>query len=155
MATRLTSSFWPTRSNFNLLIFLSRSFISLSLRLSSMIKPDNADDDSIIPYDGYKFMCINTYKDVNKISITNGKWYDVDTDVKHYDFNYNNYFKFDTLINLEKNRLNNKSGALGANLYNNELRGPSCYNFANNTETFELVEFKLIEQEEISKLVLL
>jgi len=117
--------------------------LSLLSELSSMIKQDNADDDSIIPYNGYKFMSINTYKDVNKISITNGKWYDVDTDVKHYDFNYNNYFKFNTLINLEKNRLNNKYGALGANIYNNELNGPSCYNFANNTETFELVEFTM------------
>ena len=117
--------------------------LSVLSDLSSMINHDNADDDSIIPYDGYKFMCINTYKNVNKISITYGKWFDVDTDVKHYDYNYNNYFKFNTLINLEKNRLNNKTGASGASLYNNELKGPSCYNFANNSETFELVEFTM------------
>jgi hypothetical protein len=108
-----------------------------------MINKNKIDDDSILPYVGYKFMSINTFNDINKISISNGKWYDIDTENKHYDYNYNHYFKFDTLINFEKNRLNNKTGALGANIYNNELRGPSCYNFANNSETYELVEFTM------------
>ena len=117
--------------------------LSLLTELSSMIKKDSNEDDSIIPYDGYKFMSINTYNDINKISLSDGKWYDIDTKNKNYDYNYNNYFKFDTSINLEKNRLNNKNGAMGANIYNIELRGPSCYNFANNTETYELVEFTM------------
>jgi len=117
--------------------------LSLLTELSSMIKKDLNDDDSIIPYSGYKFMSINTYNDINKISLSDGKWYDIDTANKNYDYNYNHYFKFDTSINLEKNRLNNKNGAMGANIYNIELKGPSCYNFANNTETYELVEFTM------------
>jgi len=121
---------------------LSNPILMLS-ELSSMANINLSDDDSIIPYKGYKFMCINTYKDINKISISNGKWYDIDAENKHYDFNYNNYFKFNTIINLEKNTLNSKNGVLGANLYNNELLGPSCFNFANNTETYELVEFTM------------
>jgi hypothetical protein len=118
--------------------------LTLLSELSSMVKEiSNDDDDSIIPYKGYKFMCINTYNDVKKISISDGKWFDVDSINKHYDFNYNNYFKFNKSINFEKNRLNNKKGAEGANIYNNELEGPSCYNFANNSETYELVEFTM------------
>ena len=120
--------------------------LSLLSELSSMVNKevyDDVNDDSNIPYRGYKFMCINTYYDTKKISISDGKWYDIDTDNKHYDYNYNHYFKFNTLINLEKNRLNNKTGALGADIYNNELLGPSCYNFANNSDTYELVEFSM------------
>ena len=117
--------------------------LTLLSQLSSMINKDITDDDSLIPYAGYKFMSINTYNDINKISMSDGKWYDIDTKNKHYDFNYNHYFKFGTLINFEKNRLNNKTGALGANIFNNELTGPSCYNFANNSETYELVEFTM------------
>ena len=118
--------------------------LTLLSELSSMINKDStSDDDSIIPYAGYKFMSINTYNDINKISLSDGKWYDIDNEKKYYDYNYNNYFKFDKSINLEKNRLNNKNGASGANIYNNELRGPSCYNFANNSETYELVEFTM------------
>ena len=118
--------------------------LSLLSELSSMIKKDSTnDDDSIIPYTGYKFMSINTYNNINKISLSDGKWYDIDTTNKNYDYNYNHYFKFDKSINLEKNRLNNKNGAMGANIYNIELQGPSCYNFANNTETYELVEFTM------------
>lgn len=118
--------------------------LTLLSELSSMVKEiSNDDDDSIIPYKGYKFMCINTYNDVKKISISDGKWFDVDSINKHYDFNYNNYFKFNKSINFEKNRLNNKKGAEGANIYNNELEGPSCYNFANNSETYELIEFTM------------
>jgi hypothetical protein len=119
--------------------------LTILSELSSMIKKvsDNEnDDDSIIPYKGYKFMCINTYDDTDKISLSDSKWFDVDTDNKHHDFNYNHYFKFNKSINYEKNRLNNK-GAHGANIYNNELQGPSCYNFANNSETYELVEFTM------------
>jgi hypothetical protein len=118
-----------------------------------------SDDDSIIPYKGYKFMCINTYKNIDKISISDGKWFDIDVENKYYDFNYNNYFKFNTIINLVKNTLNNKNGALGANLYNNELLGPSCFNFANNTETYELVEFtmfitcKIIECSKVNNII--
>ena len=116
--------------------------LTLLSELSSMTKINLNDDDSIVPYSGYKFMCINTYKD-NKILISEGKWYETDIENKYYDYNYNHYFKFNTIINLAKNTLNNKYGALGADIYNNELTGPSCYNFANNSETYELVEFTM------------
>ena len=113
--------------------------------LTSMVSMNKKeDDDSIIPFSGYKFICINTYKDINKISIANSKWYDIDIDInKHIDYNYNHYFKFNKIINLDKNRLNKKSGALGANITNIELHGPSSSNFANNNETFELHEFTM------------
>jgi len=103
----------------------------------------NKNDDAIIPYKGYKFMCINTYDNIDTISVNDGKWYDIDSTLNYIEYNYNNYFKFNTIINLVKNTLNSKNGVLGANLYNNELLGPSCFNFANNTETYELVEFTM------------
>ena len=76
--------------------------LSLLSDLSSMINKNSIDDDSIIPYNGYKFMSINTFNDINKISISDGKWYDINTTNKYYDYNYNHYFKFDKVINFEK-----------------------------------------------------
>lgn len=99
----------------------------------TMIIDDN--DDSILPYNGYKFMCINTYNDINKVDITNGKWYDID----NKDF----YFKFDKLITLDKNFVNKRLGAPGANISHVQLNGPECYYFANNSETYDVIEFTM------------
>jgi hypothetical protein len=118
--------------------------IKILADLSSMIskKSSDNDDDSEIPFSGYKFICINTYKNIDKISIADGRWYDIDTKKTYDKYNYNHYFKFSKIINFEKNRLN-KHGALGAHITNNELLGPSCSNFANNSETYELHEFTM------------
>jgi hypothetical protein len=104
---------------------------------------DNINNDSILPYKGYKFMCINTYKNTDTISITDGKWYDIDSTMNYIDYNYNNYFKFSKLINLESNKLNKKIGVKGADISGMELLGPSCFNFANNNDTYELTEFTM------------
>lgn len=108
-------------------------------------KDDNNDnsDDAKLPYKGYKFMCINTYNNINKIVENDGKWYDIDSDINNIDYNYNNYFKFSKIIKLEPNKLNNKIGVKGADISSNELLGPSCFNFANNSETYELSEFTM------------
>lgn len=109
----------------------------------NMANNNDTDDYSLIPYNGYKFMCINTYGSLNKISKINGKWYDVDSNEnKIYDFNYNNYFNFNKTINTHHNKVNN-NGANGANINDIELNGPSCYNFANNSETYELTTFTM------------
>lgn len=104
---------------------------------------DDNDNDDIIPFKGYKFIAINTYKDINKISLTDGKWYDIDTEIKNYEYNSNQYFTFNKTLKLEKNTLNNKTGALGANISSVELNGPDCFNFANNDKTYELIEFSM------------
>jgi len=104
----------------------------ISSNIQSIID-DN--DDSIIPYKGYKFICINTYENINKIALNDGKWYDID--------NNSLYFKFDKLIKLEKNFVNKKIGAVGANIMNIQLNGPECFYFANNNETYELHEFTM------------
>jgi len=98
-----------------------------------MIIDDN--DDSILPYSGYKFMAINTYNDTTKVDINNGKWYDID--------NNNLYFKFDRMISLDKNYVNERLGSPGANISHIQLNGPECFNFANNSENYEVIEFTM------------
>ena len=119
-----------------------KTLSTLSTITTSIINNDN-NDDSIIPFKGYKFMCINTYYNINNISINDGKWYEIDSTMNYIDYNYNNYFKFSKIINLEHNKLNNKIGVKGADISTIELTGPSCFNFANNNETFELTEFTM------------
>ena len=114
------------------------STIATIVNKISNLTDDNINDDSILPYKGYKFMCINTYKNIDTISITDGKWYDIDITMNYIDYNYNNYFKFSKLINLESNKLNKKIGVKGADISGIELLGPSCFNFANNNDTYEL-----------------
>ena len=103
----------------------------------------NKNDDSILPYKGYKFMCINTYDNIDTISANDGKWYDIDSSLNYIEYNYNNYFKFSKLINLEHNKVNNKTGVKGGDISSIQLSGPSCFNFANNNETYELTEFTM------------
>jgi len=95
----------------------------------------NENDDSILPYYGYKFMCINTYDDLNKVAINDGKWYDID--------NNNLYFKFDKVITLDKNFVNKRLGSPGANISRVQLNGPECFYFANNSENYEVIEFTM------------
>jgi|LakMenEpi03Aug12_release.lakeMendotaPanAssembly.Ray.scaffolds.fasta_scaffold265572_2 hypothetical protein len=95
----------------------------------------NENDDSILPYNGYKFMCINTYNDVTKLDINNGKWLDID--------NNDLYFRFDKMITLDKNYINKRIGSPGANINHIQLNGPECFYFANNSETYEVIEFTM------------
>ena len=60
-----------------------------------IIKDDNGNDpneidNSILPYKGHKFICINTFEDTDKISQADGRWYDIDSS-DTVDFNYNNF----------------------------------------------------------------
>jgi len=104
--------------------------------------PITVNDQSVLPFEGYKFMCINTYLDIGNISLNDGKWYDNYSEKRHYDLNVNNYFKFNQGIELYDNDLN-KNGAKLANIRNVQLEGPACFNFANNSETYELTEFSM------------
>jgi hypothetical protein len=127
-------------------------------------KVDDEDDDDDyengklnIPYKGFKFICINTYKDINKLSLAKGKWYDIDNDDSDDDDDKNhkkedendikckkkNHFKFEKTIVLRKNLLNNKIGAMGADITGIQLNGPDCYYFANNNKNYELTEFSM------------
>jgi hypothetical protein len=59
--------------------------IELSSNIKDNIKNyiDNKEDDSILPYNGYKFMCINTYNNIDNILINDGKWYDIDSSLNY------------------------------------------------------------------------
>jgi len=117
-------------------------------------KDDDDDDDNyendklIIPYKGFKFICINTYNDINKLSLTKGKWYDIDhiqddDDDDEFKCKKHNHFKFEKTITLRKNLLNNKIGAMGADITGIQLNGPDSYYFANNNKNYELTEFSM------------
>ena len=95
----------------------------------------NDNDDSILPYYGYKFMAVNTYNDITKVDINNGKWFDFDTN--------DLYFKYDKMITLDKNYVNERIGSPGANISRVQLNGPECFYFANNSETYEAIEFTM------------
>jgi hypothetical protein len=99
----------------------------------TMIIDEN--DDSILPYHGYKFICINTYNDITKVDINNGKWFDYD--------NKDLFFKYDKIISLDKNFVNERIGSPGANINRVQLNGPECFYFANNSETYEAIEFTM------------
>ena len=112
---KINESFTDISSSSVSLSSLSSPIIGISSPISTIatiinkigdFTDDNINDDSILPYKGYKFMCINTYKNTDTISITDGKWYDIDSTMNYIDYNYNNYFKFSKLINLESNKLN-------------------------------------------------
>jgi hypothetical protein len=120
---------------------------------------DNSDEDDYendklnLPYKGFKFICINTYKDINKLKLEKGKWYDIDNesesdsddeqDDKDKKCRKKKYFKFEKTIVLRKNLLNNKIGAMGADITGIQLNGPDCYYFANNNKNYELTEFSI------------
>jgi hypothetical protein len=99
----------------------------------TMIIDEN--DDSILPYYGYKFICINTYNDITKVDINNGKWFDFD--------NKDLFFRYDKMISLDKNFVNERLGSPGANINRVQLNGPECFYFANNSETYEAIEFTM------------
>ena len=109
-----------------------------------VIIPNN--DNSLIPYKLYKFMCINTFYDITKIDNILNRWYECDLDKKIINniiTNENQYFTYDKIINIIPNTINN-DGAYGADINGIELRGPKSFYFANNIETNELSEFTVL-----------
>ena len=103
------------------------------------------DNNQLIPYKEYKFMCITTFYDLKQISNSQGKWFECEykNTNTNTNTNINSYFTFDKNINLKPNSINDK-GAYGADISSVQLNGPRCYNFANNTNTSELYEFSIL-----------
>ena len=104
-----------------------------------IIIPNN--DNSLIPYKSYKFMCINTFYDITKIDNILNRWYECDLDKKLINniiTNENQYFTYDKIINIIPNTINN-DGAYGGDINGIELRGPKSFYFANNIETNEII----------------
>ena len=104
------------------------------------------NDNSVIPYKSYKFMCINTFFDITQIDNILNRWYECDLDKKQINTlttNEKQYFTFDKIINVKPNTIND-TGAYGADLNTIELRGPKSFYFANNVDTNELTEFTIL-----------
>lgn len=106
-------------------------------------KEDN--DYSLIPYAMHKYMCINTFFDIKKISNSEGRWYECDLSVDKYnpENNQSNYFTYTKNINLNPNTIN-KNGSYGADINTIQLNGPKSFYFANNISTNELIEFSMV-----------
>lgn len=117
---------------------------------STYISTSNVE---VIPYINYKYMCINTYYDMHKISNSEGRWYESDLiKTKNIsDTNEYQYFIFNKTIDFKPNRINS-NGAYGANLNEIELRGPKCFYFANNIITNQLKEFSMILTMKINQI---
>ena len=110
--------------------------------------------NELIPYSKYKYMSINTYYDINKISNSEGRWYECDL-IKSKNssiLNEYHYFTYDKTINLKPNNIS-EEGAFGADIYNIELTGPKCFYFANNVVNNELSEFSLILTMKINDII--
>ena len=115
-----------------------------SLTSSSSSSSYDSTNTSIIPYKNFKFMCINTFFDIKKISNSEGRWYECELPIsKNNEPNEHHYFTYNTSIKLKQNTINN-NGAYGADLNLIQLNGPKCYNFANNIQTNELTEFTVL-----------
>jgi len=106
-------------------------------------KEDN--DYALIPYAMHKYMCINTFFDIKKISNSEGRWYECDLSTDKYNTENNeaNYFTYTKNINLNPNTIN-KQGSYGADINTIQLNGPKSFYFANNISTNELTEFSMI-----------
>jgi hypothetical protein len=112
--------------------------------VSTNISSSLINDVSIIPYKKFKYMCINTFYNSNKITNSEGRWYETDLPIEKYNEpNQYHYFTYKNLINLKQNTINN-NGSYGADINLIELNGPKCYNFANNIESNELTEFTVL-----------
>lgn len=80
------------------------------------------DNLALIPYNSYKYMCINTFFDITKIDNNNNRWYECDLEKdKEITTNEKSYFTFDKIINVKPNTINN-NGAYGADINGVELR---------------------------------
>ena len=104
------------------------------------------NEASYIPYNSFKYMCINTYFDITKINNILNRWYECDLDnniLNKINTNEKHYFTFDKIVNVKQNTIN-ENGSYGADINGVELRGPKCFYFANNIDTNELTEFTIL-----------
>jgi len=108
--------------------------------------PKVITNDALIPYNAYKYMCINTFFDITKIDNSLYRWYECDLSKErslNVATNEFHYFTFERFINVKPNTINN-DGSYGADINMIELRGPKCFYFANNVDTNELSEFTIL-----------
>lgn len=110
--------------------------------------PSTTETDNnyeLIPYHENKYMCINTFFDIKKISNAEGRWYECELPIDDYnpENNKNNYFTYTKNINLKPNTIN-KNGSYGADINTIQLNGPKSFYFANNIDTNELNEFSMV-----------
>ena len=125
--------------------------------VQSTIIPSNTNVDLLdaktIPYKSYKYMCINTFTDIKKISNQERRWYESDLEkIIGIEDNKYHYFTFNNNITLVSNDIN-KNGSVGANIYTIELNGPKSFNFANNLNTNEVYEFSVIISAKIKDII--
>jgi hypothetical protein len=118
--------------------------------IPSINKPNKTstttNDYSSIPYNSFKYMCINTFFDITKIDNIKNRWYECDLNkniINNIKTNENSYFIYDKIINVIPNTIND-NGAYGADINGIELRGPKSFYFANNIDTNELNEFTIL-----------
>jgi hypothetical protein len=111
---------------------------------------NNAD----IPFKTNKYMCINTYNDIRKISNSEGRWYECDLPVDSYnkiEVNENQYISYTSNINLKPNSIN-PEGSYGADINKIELMAPKSFYFSNNVNTNELTEFSILMTMKIKEI---
>lgn len=110
-------------------------------------------DAKFIPYKSYKYMCINTFNDLTKISNTERRWYEIDLEkTTGIEDNKYHYFTYNNNINLIANDIN-KDGAVGANINTIELNGPKSFYFANNVNSNEISEFTMIISGKVKDII--
>jgi hypothetical protein len=111
---------------------------------------NNAD----IPFKTNKYMCINTYNDIKKISNSEGRWYECDLPVDLYnkiEVNERQYISYTSNINLKPNSIN-PEGSFGADINKIELMAPKSFYFSNNVNTNELTEFSMLMTVKIKEI---
>lgn len=123
------------------------TFDNNTIKTEPKTETEMNDNNQLIPYKEYKFMCITTFYDIKQISNSQGKWFECEYKTTNANANANtntnSYFTYDKNINLKSNSINDK-GAYGADISSVQLNGPRCYNFANNMNTSELYEFSML-----------
>jgi hypothetical protein len=130
----------------NIETFETKPIIPTEKQITPKENPVNQNNDSLIPYKSFKYMCINTFFDITKIDNNFNRWYECDLDknlIKTLKTNENHYFTYDKIINVKQNTINN-TGSYGADINGVELKGPKSFYFANNIDTNELTEFTIL-----------
>jgi len=129
--------------------FTTSSVVTNNIRPISILNT-NAD----IPFKTNKYMCINTYNDIRKISNSEGRWYEMDLSPDLYnkiETNENQYISFTSNINLKPNTIN-VDGAYGGDINKIELNAPKSFYFSNNINTNELTEFSILMTVKIKEI---
>ncbi len=112
------------------------------------------NNNAEIPFKNNKYMCINTYNDIKKISNSEGRWYECDLSSDLYnkiEVNEKEYMTFSSNINLKPNSIN-AEGSYGADINKIELNAPKSFYFSNNINTNELTEFSILMTMKIKEI---